>query len=162
MPAQAKAIHSPSRTKARDDFAAWGRNHQKRSTLARSGECRLCRRAVRKRVMNLPLGAEFIRSAQLSRDEFAAWGRNHQKRSTTPQAKRIHSASRTEARDDFAAWGRNHQKRSTTRSNMPSLRPACNRKSALRRIRRERECAAACVEENSDSAALHSPRHCLS
>jgi prepilin-type N-terminal cleavage/methylation domain-containing protein len=32
-----------------------------------AGECRLRRRAVQKRVMNLPLGAEFIRSAQISR-----------------------------------------------------------------------------------------------
>ena len=53
---KAKRIHSASRTEVRDDFAAWGRNHQKRST---------------------------------TRDDFAAWGRNHQKRSTKPPQQRL-------------------------------------------------------------------------
>jgi len=61
---QARRIHSASRTKARDDFAAWGRNHQKRSTKA-------------KRIHSA--------SRTRARDDFAAWGRNHQKRSTTHQ-----------------------------------------------------------------------------
>jgi len=54
-----------SRTEARDDFAAWGRNHQKRSTTAL------------RRMPALPA------SRTEARDDFAAWGRNHQKRSTT-------------------------------------------------------------------------------
>ena len=51
---QAKAIHSPSRNKAADDFAAWGRNHS-------SDQAKRIHSASRTR----------------ARDDFAAWGRNY-------------------------------------------------------------------------------------
>jgi len=92
-PPQAKRIHSASRTRARDDFAAWGRNHQKRLTTRRLRRSGFTPRAVQKRVMILPLGAEIIMRAQLRtrKSSHAAIGHplHHENRSIGEECRRV-------------------------------------------------------------------------
>ena len=65
--------HRAIETEARDDFAAWGRNHQKRLNKAKA--------------IHSPSRTE-------ARDDFAAWGRNHQKRSNNASRTRVSETAR--------------------------------------------------------------------